>query len=225
MKLMQIALAVLALSATGTMLAPSARADNWDKKTVLTFKQPFEIPGQVLPAGTYTFQLLDSANNRNIVEIFNADGSQIVATLLAINNYRLVPTNKTVITFAERSGDRPDALKAWFYPGNSWGQEFVYPKQRAIQLAVASNEPVPALTTDVLPQDLKGAPIVAITPEQKVEPVASAIQTEPLVAQNTSLAPAADTKQLPATASLMPLLALFAIASLGFAFVLKRIAG
>jgi hypothetical protein len=74
----------------------------------------------------------------------------------------------------ERAGDKPEALKAWFYPGNTWGQEFVYPKQRAIQLAVASKEPVPALTIDTVPA-------VAITPEQKEVPVPQVIQTAPPV--------------------------------------------
>ncbi len=111
----------------------------------MNFSQPLEIPGQVLPAGTYTFALVDSLSDRNIVRIFNADGSQVIATILAINNYRLTPTDKTVIKFEERSGDNPEALKAWFYPGDNFGQEFVYPKRRAIQLAVASKEPIPAI--------------------------------------------------------------------------------
>jgi hypothetical protein len=160
---------------------------------------------------------MDSPADRHIVQIFNADGTQIFATVLAINNYRFTATGKTVMLFSERPADAPDALKAWFYPNNNWGQEFVYPKRRAIQLALAEKEPVPALTTDTLPviAELKTAPIIAITPEQKEVPVAEVIQTSPLVAEN----------ELPRTASLLPLIALLGAASLGFAFVLKRIAG
>jgi len=227
MKILKTVLALVTLSLLGTLFVPGIRADDRDKKTVITFSQPFEIPGgKVLPAGTYTFQLLDSAD-RNIVEIFNADGTQIIATILEINNYRMTPTGETVIKFAERAGDRPDALKAWFYPGNSWGQEFVYPKHRAIELAAAAKEPIPALTTDTLPvvAELKTAPIIAITPEQKEVPVARVIQTSPLVAENRAPAALAQTTQLPKTGSLLPLMALLGVASLGFAFVLKRIAG
>lgn len=36
-----------------------------------------------------------------------------------------------------------------FYPGDNFGQEFVYPKQQAIELAAATNEPVPALVQEV----------------------------------------------------------------------------
>ena len=117
---------------------------------------------------------MDSPSDRHIVQIFSADGTQIFATILAINNYRFTATGKTVMLFSERPADAPDALKAWFYPNNNWGQEFVYPKRRAIQLAVAEKEPVPALTTDTLPveAELKTAPIIAVTPEQKEVPVA-----------------------------------------------------
>jgi hypothetical protein len=221
MKIVKAVLVVLALGLLGTLLVPSVRADEYNKKTVITFNQPFEVPGgKVLPAGTYTFKLMDSPSDRHIVQIFNADGTQIFATILAINNYRLTATGKTVMLFSERPGDAPDAIKAWFYPNNNFGQEFVYPKRRAIQLALAAKEPVPALTTDTLPvvAELRTAPIIAITPEQEEVPVAKVIQTAPLVAKN-------EATELPRTASLLPLIALLGAASLGFAFVLKRIAG
>jgi hypothetical protein len=251
MKIVKTVLVVAALSMIGAMSPSSVRADEWNKKTVMTFNQPVEIPGQVLPAGTYTFKLLNSPSDRNIVQIFNADGSQIIATILAINNYRLHSTGETVVKFEERSGDNPDALKAWFYPGDNFGQEFVYPKQRAIQLAAIANEPVPALAVETA--DLTAAPIVAETPDQKEVPVTEAIQTAP-VAETTTPAPVADTpapapvavaddsapapvvaadptpapvaatEDLPETASTVPLIALLGFASLGVAFTLKRFA-
>jgi hypothetical protein len=203
---------------------------------VLTFSQPIEIPGQILPAGTYTFVLLDSPSDRHIVQIFNADGSQIITTVLAINNYRLKPTGDTVVKFAERSGDNPEALKAWFYPGDNFGQEFVYPKQRAIELAVIVKEPVPALAADT---DIKVVPIVAETPEQKEVPVTEAIMVTPAPAETvtpapvaqvttpapvveTAPAPVVETQQLPQTASQLPLIVLLGLASLGAALTLKR---
>jgi len=232
MKIVKTALVVLTLLLLGSLVVPSLQADEKDKKTVITFSQPFEIPGgQILPAGTYTFLLFDSPSDRNIVRIFNADGTKLFATILAINNFRLTATGKTVMLFSERPADAPDAIKAWFYPNNQWGQEFVYPKRRAIQLAVEEKEPVPALTTDTLPveAELKTVPIIAITPEQKEVPVATVIQTAPLVAENTTApapyAQAADTQKLPETASMVPLMALLGVAALGFAFVLKLIAG
>jgi hypothetical protein len=237
MKFVKTIFAVLALTLLGATLAPGAHADEWNKKTVLTFSQPIEIPGQILPAGTYTFVLLDSPSDRHIVQIFNADGSHIIATVLAINDYRLKPTGDTVVKFAERSGDNPEALKAWFYPGDNFGQEFVYPKQRAIELAVIVKQPIPALAADTT--DLKLVPIVAETPEQKEVPVAEVIMVTPAPAEvvtptpvveattpapvvETAPAPVVETKQLPQTASQLPLIVLFGLMSLGVALALKR---
>ena len=201
MKIVKALFCLLALTLFAAILLPSARADQWNKKTIVTFSQAVEVPGKILPAGTYTFQLLDSPSDRHIVEIFNADGSQIIVTTLAINDYRLRPTGKTVMTFNETPGDAPEALRAWFYPGDNFGQEFVYPRVRAIQLAKTTNVIVPAVAADTLDENaIKTVPIVAVTPDQKEVEVATVIQTTPPVAQpNPS---AGQPKELPHTASL-----------------------
>jgi hypothetical protein len=214
--------AVTLLSAT---LLPGARADTWNKKTVVTFSQAVEVPGKILPAGTYTFQLLDSLADRHIVQIFNADGSQIIATILAINNYRLQPTGETVMKFGERPGDSPEALRAWFYPGDNFGQEFVYPKVRAIELAQTTKVIVPAVAVDALDDNvIKTVPIVAVTPDQKEVEVSTVIQTTPPAAAVVAPAPVAAVKEageLPQTASSMPLIALLGGLSISLALGLK----
>jgi hypothetical protein len=227
MKIVKSIICLLALTLVGVILLPSARADQYDKKTVVTFSQAVEVPGKILPAGTYTFQLLESPADRHIVEIFNADGSQILVTTLAINDYRLRPTGKTVMTFNETPGDAPEALRAWFYPGDNFGQEFVYPRARAIQLAQITNVIVPAVAVDTVDDNtLKTAPIVAITPDQKEVEVAAVIQiTPPVVAAVTpapvAVAPVAQTQELPQTASPLPLIALLGGLSISLAIGLK----
>jgi hypothetical protein len=237
MKIVKAIFCLLAVSSLGATVLPSARADEWNKKTVVTFSQAVEVPGKILPAGTYTFQLLDSTSDRHIVQIFNADGTHIIATILAINNYRLEPTGETVMKFRETPGDAPEALRAWFYPGDNFGQEFVYPKVRAIQLAQTTKEIVPAVAADTLDDSaMKTVPIVAVTPDQKEVEVTTVIQTTPPVATVQTPAPATtatpapvavkETEELPRTASSMPLLALLgglAISlALGLKFVLKH---
>jgi len=217
MKIVKTVLVVLALTLFGVIFASAVQADEWNKKTVITFSQPVEIPGQILPAGTYTIKLVDLASERHIVEFLDADGNRVIATVLALNNWRLRPTGETVIKFSERAGDNPEAVKAWFYPGDNFGQEFVYPKKRAIELAVETKEPVPALVED-LPLDLKTAPIVAVTPEQKEVPVAEVIATTPPAADPAPLV----AQTLPKTASSVPLIALLGLASLACAFAVKR---
>jgi len=108
------------------ILAPGARADQWNKKTIVTFSDAVEIPGQVLPAGTYVFRLADSSTDRHIVQIWNADETQIQATTITIPNTRFERHDRTIFELEERAGDSPMALKVWFYPGDSTGQEFVY---------------------------------------------------------------------------------------------------
>ena len=116
---------VFSLGLLGVVVTPEAKADEWNRKTVITFSGPVEIPGVhltgwgVLPAGTYVFKILDSQSDRHIVQIFNKDETEIYATILAIPNYRLRATDKTVITFRERPAGEPEALRAWFYPGRT----------------------------------------------------------------------------------------------------------
>jgi len=210
----------LAVSVLAFVSAATVRADEWDKKSVLTFSQPFEVPGAVLPAGAYTFRLADTLSDRHIVQIFNADGSRLLMTVMTIPDYRLKTTSKTVVKFNEAPRGTPQAIRAWFYPGNSLGQEFVYPKARAVQLARAAKTAVPAIAvTDIGDVNvLKTAPIVAITPEEQEVPVAAAIQTAPVpIVRATSSsqgqrAPAVEpTGQsarnvLPRTASTLPLI-------------------
>jgi len=227
MKIVKAVFCSLAIMLFSITVLPSAQADTWNKKTIVTFSQDVEVPGKILPAGTYTFQLLDSLSDRHIVQIFNADGSQIITTILAINNYRLQPTGENVMKFSERPGDSPEALRAWFYPGDNFGQEFVYPKARAIQLAQATKVIVPAVAADTIDDSaIKTVPIVAVTPDQKEVEVATVIQTTPAVAATATPAPVAvapvkETEELPHTASSLPLIALLGGLSISLALGLK----
>jgi LPXTG-motif cell wall-anchored protein len=203
-------------------IAPAAKADNFDKKTILTFSEPFEVPGvdaQILPAGTYVFKILDSWSDRNIVQIFSADETHVYTTILAIANYRLKATDKTVLTFKERGAGQPEAIKAWFYPGQTWGQEFVYGKKRAIELAKIVNEPVlamPVETTTAVPvETLRSVPVAAIKPTGDEIPVAEVVEAPPQAKSETLVAQA-----LPQTASSLPLFALIGLLSLFAGFTL-----
>ncbi|HXD74885.1 MAG TPA: hypothetical protein VN628_14150 [Vicinamibacterales bacterium] len=205
----------IALTVFGLVSAANVRADEWNKETKITFSKPVDIAGHVLAAGTYLFKMAD-VNDRHIVQIFSADGKTVIATAMTIPDYRLTATDQTVIKFREVPAGSPDAVRAWFYPGRRIGEEFIYPKSRAIELAQASKVVVPALAVDVADEKaLATAPIVAITPDKKEVPVAAAIQTTPVepVATVASSEPA----QLPKTASMLPLLVLFGVALLGLA--------
>jgi hypothetical protein len=117
-------------------------ADEWDQATKLAFSESVEVPGQILPAGTYWFTLADNDSDRNIVQIWNADRTHLVTTILAIPDYRQKTPQETLINFEESPSGQPEAVRSWFYPGNNSGEEFVYPRTRAKQLAKPAGRPV-----------------------------------------------------------------------------------
>lgn len=137
-------------SALSFVGAVPVHADEWDKLTKVTFSGPVEVPGKVLPAGTYVFKLLDEPSDRNIVEIYNEDQTQLEDMVLAVADERIRPTTgKNVIQFSERPAGSPVALKAWFYPGSTHGEQFVYPHDEAVKLAQANHETVYSTRTDL----------------------------------------------------------------------------
>ena len=110
------------------MLVSGARASEWDKRTIVTFSDAVEIPGQVLQPGTYVFKLLDSSSNRNVVQVWNVDEDQLLATILAISDERPQASDKSVFSLEQFSTDSTPALRSWFYPGETSGRRFVYPQ-------------------------------------------------------------------------------------------------
>jgi hypothetical protein len=237
MKLFRTAPLAICIALAGAAFSPLALADDWNRKTVITFSAPVEIPGvhlvgfKVLPAGTYVFRVFDSKSDRHVVQILSKDELTVYATILAIPNYRLKPTDKTVMTFRERPAGQPEALRAWFYPCRNWGEEFVYGKAMAMELAKTENapvlftqaeipvevaQPITSVTEPVV-ATLVQAPIMAITPAgvevQAAEVVTAPPQAELAVLSNPAVTPFVDT--LPATAGNVPMIGLFGLLALG----------
>ena len=218
----------------GAIFSPAARADEWNRKTTITFSAPVEIPGVhlagwgILPAGTYVFKILDSQQDRHIVQIFNKEETVCYATILAIPNFRLKATDKTVVTFRERVAGQPEALRGWFYPGRQWGEEFVYPKAKAMEIATDTKTPV-LFTPTELPVEVS----VPIAPDA---PFVAQMKTAPVMAYQSSgeevqlaevvTPPPAEMQEgatLPATASPLAAIALFGLLALGGALAVRRI--
>jgi hypothetical protein len=135
-----VSLALLFASFTAL---PAARADQENQATQVTFSQSVQVPGTVLPAGTYWF-LRAGINDRFRVQIFNADRSKLFATVLTNNTERMQVTDHTAFTFAERGSAAPQAIVTWFYPGDTTGHEFVYPKLMERELAKDKHDTVVA---------------------------------------------------------------------------------
>lgn len=120
--------------ALGLFLELAAHASESNEQTTLTFSAPVQIPGKVLPAGTYIFQQADP-DNPNIVEVFDADGTHVLATLQTPTAGRKQASAEVTVTLATGESGTPDYLVNWYYPGHLTGHRFVYSKQQEEQLA------------------------------------------------------------------------------------------
>jgi len=229
-----IAAAVFIAALVALTINVKAQDFNPLEKTYLTFSAPVELPGMTLPAGTYTFKLADLTGNRHVVQIFDKDEKKIYTTILAIPDQRLEPSDKPVVLFSERPAGTPQAIKAWFYPGETIGNEFVYPKSQAIRIARATHQSVltAADDTTTTADAMKSADVGRVDENGQMSNSsgAAAATTSPGPAQaNTAgtagAAPARATTartELPHTASNLPMLALFSALAIAAGFVARR---
>jgi hypothetical protein len=224
--------AVCCAIALTAMAASGARADEYNKKTFVTFSGAVQVPGMTLPAGTYTFKLADPENSRRVIQIWNKDATHLYTTLLTLPNQRLEPTDKVVVLFKETASGEAPAVQAWFYPGNRFGEEFVYPRNQAMKIAKASHTPVLSMpdTTKSDSASLRNSSVGRVDENGTVSNNDTANAAPATVtAQNTAPAPVATSgaaqsprTELPRTASEMPLMGLLSMLALACALMLRR---
>jgi hypothetical protein len=190
--------AVLAL---GLSAAP-AHADEWNKLTYLTFSAPVALPGIALPAGTYRFELMDPDTSRRVIRVSDKDGSKQYGIFLSISDRKLEPSDTPVVMFREMPAGLPQAVRAWFYPGETYGYEFVYPHDQAEKIAkathqsvLAMNEPSSSTTEADRVASMRGAEVGRI--DENGKPVSSDEQLKDSSAQH----PAATTTASSAASS------------------------
>lgn len=211
----------LALTGAGlivTSFVPKAHADQWNKMTIVTVNEPIIAGHKVLDPGTYVWKLMDSSSDRHIVQIFDKDQRHLEETILAIPNYRLQPNGKTQFAFWETPAGVPKAVRAWFYPGDNYGQEFAYPKKLVAELASARPVPVPENYREPEPQptpESTPAPAAEPAPQPAPQPTpAPAPQAQEQQPAPATVTPAPQPKALPHTASFDPLIGLLGFAAL-----------
>jgi len=228
------ALAILGIAlAIGAITSP-ARADLWDKKTILTVNETIQVRDTVLEPGQYVLKLLNSQSDRHIVQIFNRDQTHIINTVLAIPRERLQPTDKTAFTFWETPPGNVRALRTWFYPGDNYGQEFPYPKhlQQVAMLMPPASAPAPepapiASSPEPAPEEPTTSPAAQPeaaapepVPEQTTEVAQNAApppEAPPAPDQSTPEQPA----ELPKTGSPYPAIGISGVLLLGLAGLLR----
>ena len=242
--------ALLALPVSAAAQGPA------NQDTFFTFSQSVELPGKTLPAGTYFFQLADSPSNRHIVKVMSQDRKELHATLLAIPFYSNDrPSDKPQVRFmetpAQASGANTNAIKIWFYPGNTTGHEFIYPRSQAMRIASRTGESVLTTKTDaevtetVAEADLtridRAGTDVAVDTSNRATtetPTTASAETQPAPQAETRTADTRTTdtpatparterttqprSDLPNTAGLLPLLAVIGVGSLVGSRLLRR---
>jgi len=215
-------------------VAGTLSADTWNKRTKVKFSAPVQLPAAhskagvvTLSPGTYIFRLDESQGNRHVVQVTNERGDKVHTTILAIPDYRLNATSKTVMYFSERPAGHPSAIKSWFYPGDNFGHRFVYPKAQAVQIAAEVKQPVPSHTmADVEPAKVETAEVHIQTPA-KEETAYTAQTFDKVDATDTAgvegeAVKAPEVAALPKTASPIHLFGLFGLILVILSVLLRR---
>jgi hypothetical protein len=133
------------LGVAAVLIAAVANAQPADKRTFFTFSRPITLPGVTLPAGKYIFRLADDESSRKVIQVLNSEGTKPYAMLLTMPEERRDPPKDAEVAFLETASRTPSAVKAWWYPGERTGYEFIYPRSQAKDLAKTTGASV--LTT------------------------------------------------------------------------------
>jgi LPXTG-motif cell wall-anchored protein len=234
---------LMVASAIALVAIPAAKADDYDKNTKITVNEIVRLPTMTLQPGNYSLRLIEATGNRHVVKVTDENGKGL-GLILALPNYRLVPKDRTVLTYWETPPGQPRAVRAWFFPGDNYGQEFIYPKDEASAIAGYTGGTLPDASADLKtaqvqnfdesnsqpPTTVAAAAAPPPAPEPAPAPVAvetpAPVVTEqpqviaqatppPAPAQpDTTPAPAATPDQLPQTGSDLPLIGLIGLISL-----------
>ena len=247
----KLALACMTAAMVTASVNAGAQSGPRNQDTFFTFSQAVELPKTTLPAGTYLFQLMDSNSNRHIVKVMSQDRKQLHATLLAIPFYSNDrPSDDPQVRFMETpaaaGAAATNAIKIWFYPGNSVGHEFIYPREQAMRIASRTGDSVLTTKTDAeASETVADADLTRVDSAGTNEPTTSAsaettAQPEPAPVREpvgaitgTDNPPAADRAparepapaprtDLPETAGALPLLALIGLGSLAGSRILRK---
>jgi len=126
MKVVRIHLLVLFALAVVLMVGPdSVSAQGLVTGTIATFDQPVEIPGHVLPAGTYTFV----EKGPSVVQVWDKYQSKLFATLITnAAEQSQHADQRQEFEFEKSASIAPMESKAWFIGSSSLGREFIYEK-------------------------------------------------------------------------------------------------
>ena len=212
----------------GVASAPVAYAQSDRENSTFTLTEPLDVGSFTLQPGTYLIKVVLLESNRNMIQVSNVEQTKVFANVLAtphpIRADEVVPSTR--YTYYATAPGQPRALRTWFPRDTANGQDIVYTKRRAMELAAVAKEPVIAIPDEVKEAEYKTVPLTIVTPEQQVKPYEApvvVVQKAPEPAP-IAVAEARPETQLPKTASHVPLYAALGLLSLGAAFGLRALA-
>ena len=184
---------LLTMSATPAL----AQGGPLDSRTEFTFNQPVELPGVTLPPGTYVFRFVDATTGKKVMQVQAKDASnKTYGMFLTISAQRPRPSDDAELRFLETPAGQPAAVKTWWYPGNTIGREFIYPKSQARRLAQATNSTVLTTKTEVSNDQMQSADLTYVSPSGQE----TALTDEQLVDAAANTAPVGTSGQMSASA-------------------------
>ena len=211
----------LALGTFATLLGVAstpAYAQSETENSTFTVTEPIEVGAFTLPPGTYLIKVVTLESNRNVIQVSNVEQTKVFANVLAtphpIRADEVIPSSRYI--YYETAAGQPKALRTWFARDTPNGQDIIYPKRRAMELAAMAKVPVIAIPDEVKEAEYKSVPFTVVTPEQQVKPYEAPSPAPVVVAE-------ARPQQLPRTASHVPLYAALGLLSLGAAFGLRAL--
>jgi hypothetical protein len=63
-----------------------------------------------------------------VVEIKNRQETKVYGAFLVKPDHRRTAPTGAVVTFDERPPGSPEAIRTWFFPGDKFGNRFIYRK-------------------------------------------------------------------------------------------------
>jgi hypothetical protein len=139
---------ILGLGLSVTLFASAVQAQPEDKRTYFTFSGPIALPSVTLPAGRYLFRIVDTTTSRKVIQVLDENQKKAYSMANTIPDQRRDAPKDATVVFYESARGTPAAVKSWWYPGETIGYQFIYPRTQAKQIAKATGQPVLTTKTD-----------------------------------------------------------------------------
>jgi LPXTG-motif cell wall-anchored protein len=209
-----LAAMVLCLGVSALALAQGSAVQ---RDTKLAVSEATQVGPVLLDPGSYTLRVHDFKGGKVQVNIVRDSDQKMMGTATAMRARRNLDTNQqadnqTQFTYTTFNGH--PAVATWYYPGDEWGEEFLYGKETIAANSgdvTVTQTPAPTASTSTMAESTPPAPAVE---ERHEEPTRAEVAPAPAPAPEPA-------RTLPRTASSTPLVGLLGALSLAGAAAVR----